>query len=84
MTSPTDDVWTYAAGEPSSGMIVPYVEPRGIHGFSGIYQPEVPFDMAVYMFNMLGRYLGTNGRHIPYLSDPEGHHCLEDSSCLHP
>jgi hypothetical protein len=30
---------------------------------------------------MLGRYIGTDGRDLPYLSDPTGHHCLEDSSC---
>jgi hypothetical protein len=82
MTTPDDvAVWEYEAGTPESGVVTPYVEPRGIHGFSGIYQPSVPFDMAVYMFNMLGRYIATDGHHIPYLSDPAGHHCLEDSSC---
>lgn len=82
MRSPDDvAVWTYRAGEPTSGVVAPYVEPGGIHGFRRIYEPGVPFDMAVYMFHMLGRYLGTNGRDVPYLSDPSGHHCLEDGSC---
>lgn len=81
MTSDADDVWTYVADEPFSGMVSPYVQPAGIHGFSDIYDSSVGFDMAVYMFNMLGRYLGTGGRDIPYLSDPGGHQCLEDSSC---
>ncbi|MBX7192263.1 MAG: hypothetical protein K1X94_09405, partial [Sandaracinaceae bacterium] len=82
VTGPSDDgVWEYEAGAPMSGLVSPYVEPRGIHGFSAIYDPNSPFDMAVYMFNMLGRYIGTDGRDIPYLTDPEGHHCLEDSSC---
>jgi len=75
------EVWRYQADSPMSGLVSPYVEPRGIHGFSDIFVPEAPFDMAAYMFNMIGRYLSTNGRHIPYLSDPDGHHCLEDSSC---
>ncbi len=82
MSSPGDlEVWQYEAGTPMSGLVSPYVEPRGIHGFSDIFEPTSPFDMAVYMFNMLGRYIGTDGRHISYLSDPAGHHCLEDSSC---
>jgi hypothetical protein len=82
MSSPDDvAVWDFAEGEPTSGLVSPYVEPRGIHGFSAIYDPSSPFDMAVYMFNMLGRYIGTDGRDLPYLSDPTGHHCLEDSSC---
>lgn len=83
MTSPDDDVWTYAVGEPTSGVISPYVQPAGIHGFAEIYDPALGFDMAVYMFNMVGRYTSTDGTDIPYLSDPTGHHCLEDSSCAY-
>lgn len=82
MTSPGEElVWTYAADAPNSGMVVPYVQPAGIHGFSALFDDTVAFDMAVYMFNMLGRYISTNGEDIPYLSDPDGHHCLEDSTC---
>ena len=33
------------------------------------------------MFSMVGRYLQTGGTVIPYLADPTGHHCLEDSTC---
>mgnify|MGYP001437796608 CR=1 FL=1 len=33
MSGPNDDtVWTYASGVPTSGMVSPYVQPRGIHG----------------------------------------------------
>ncbi len=60
---------------------MPYVQPAGIHGFNSLFDDSVAFDMSVYMFNMLGRYIGTNGEDIPYLSDPDGHHCLEDSTC---
>jgi hypothetical protein len=82
MASPTDvAVWQYTAGQPTSGLVSPYVEPQGVHGFSAIYDPNSSFDMAVYMFNMIGRYLTTHGEDIPHLSDPTGHHCLEDSSC---
>ena len=82
MTGPMDDaVWTYEAGEPSSGVVMPYVVPRGIHGFTDIFDSTVGFDMAAYMFNMLGRYTARDGTDIPYLTDPVGHACLEDSSC---
>jgi hypothetical protein len=82
MTQPGDDqVWTYAAGEANSGMVSPYVQPSGIHGFREIYDTTLGFDMGVYMFNMVGRYLRTTGTDIPYLSDPTGHQCLEDSTC---
>lgn len=84
MSDPNDSsVWTYANGMPTSGMVSPYVQPRGIHGFSEIYNDQIPFDMAVYMFSMVGRYLHTGGTEIPYLADPMGHHCLEDSSCAY-
>ena len=82
MAQPGDDsVWTYERGQASSGMVSPYVQPAGIHGFTEIYDDTLGFDMAVYMFNMVGRYLHSGGTDIPYLSDPTGHHCLEDSSC---
>lgn len=82
MTQPGEDaVWTYEPNQPNSGMVSPYVEPGGIHGFRRIYDNQLGFDMGVYMFNMVGRYLRTAGTDIPYLSDPTGHRCLEDSTC---
>ena len=64
-------------------MLNGYVIPRGIHGVNPdeMYNSEVPFDIGVYTFNLLGRYMRTGGQDLPYVSDPEGHHCLEDSSC---
>lgn len=84
MARPGDEsVFAYVNGMPNSGMVSPYVQPRGIHGFQQIYNEAIPYDMAVYMFSMIGRYLFTNGGEIPYLADPNGHHCLEDSSCAY-
>ena len=83
MAAGEDAVWTYASNTPTSGMVSPYVQPRGIHGFQKIYDPSLGFDMAVYMFSMVGRYLRTGGTEIPYLADPTGHHCLEDSTCAY-
>jgi len=82
MAQPGDDsVWTYDPAGPNSGMVNPYVQPAGIHGFRRIYDESLGFDMAVYLFNMVGRYLSTAGTEIPYLADPTGHTCLEDSTC---
>jgi hypothetical protein len=82
MTGPNDDtVWTYASGTPTSGMVSPYVQPRGIHGFQKIYDSSLGFDMGMYMFSMVGRYTFTGGTEIPYLTDPAGHRCLADLTC---
>jgi hypothetical protein len=82
MASPGDEsVFDYVAGEPTSGMVSPYSAPTGAHGFDLMFDDTIGFDAAVYMFNMIGRYMSTEGTDIPYLSDPTGHHCLEDSSC---
>lgn len=81
MTSPTDDVWSWVDGQPHSGVLNAYVIPRGIHGFNVIFDPTIGFDNAVYLFNTLGRYVRTHGTDLPYVTDPMGHHCQEDSSC---
>jgi hypothetical protein len=79
--STTDDaVWTYADGEPMSAVVNVYVHTQGIHGFDRVYE-DIPFDTGQYTFNVLARYMLTQGRDIPFMSDPEGHTCLEDSSC---
>jgi hypothetical protein len=84
MASPGEDsVWAYAAGEPMSGMANLYIIPRGAHGPTQVFDPSLLFDGGVYGFNMLGRYAGTRGTDIPYMSDPTGHHCLEDSTCTY-
>ncbi|GAB5542084.1 MAG: hypothetical protein SangKO_018440 [Sandaracinaceae bacterium] len=84
MSSPSDDaVWSFAPDTDMGGVLNGYVIPRGIHGVNPdeMYNSEVPFDIGVYTFNLLGRYMRTGGQDLPYVSDPEGHHCLEDSSC---
>jgi hypothetical protein len=80
MTVPDDSVWTYADGMPMSGVLNMYVHTQGIHGFDRVYE-DIPFDTGQYSFNLLARYIITQGRDIPYMSDPAGHLCLEDSSC---
>jgi hypothetical protein len=46
--------------------------------------PDKPFDEGVYLANLIGWYLRSGGTDLVYRSNPEGHHCLEDSSCVHP
>ncbi len=68
-------------GQPHSGVLNAYVIPEGIHGFDVIFNPDIGFDNAVYLFNTIGRYARTQGHDLPYVTDPDGHHCQEDSSC---
>ena len=82
-TSPTDDPFTHVPGEPLSGVVSAYAVPEGTHGFDAdtVMNPNVPFDVAQYMVNVIARHAATNGEDLYYVSSPEGHHCLEDSSC---
>ncbi len=82
MQSNDDDVWNPAPGGNISGLLNHYVIPNGVHGFDEIvYDPKLPFDASQYLFNLLIRYGYTQGRDIRYLTDPNFHHCLEDSTC---
>ncbi|MCS6856144.1 MAG: hypothetical protein NZM37_00390 [Sandaracinaceae bacterium] len=74
-------VWEYQRGAPTSALVTTYFNPYGAHAPSTLFDPDTPFDAPVYTFGLMGRYLSTGGRDIPYLSNPSGHHCLEDLSC---
>ena len=59
---------------------------HGDHGF-GLPSPTAAFDINTYMVNLLGMYFSSGGERIFYVEDPDGHTCLEDSSCdfvVHP
>lgn len=45
-------------------LVVPYIEARGHHGFD-IPHPRDPFDVDLYMINMIGRFFQTRGTEIP-------------------
>ena len=66
VTIPTD------AGE--SGMRIPYVNPRGSHGFA-TPDSSLPFDINLFSLNQLARYLQTAGTEIN--DDP----CMATDSC---
>jgi hypothetical protein len=67
-----------AAG--TSALCMPYVSNHGDHGF-GLPKPHAVFDIDTYMVNLLARYFSSGGQSILYVDDPDGHTCLEDTSC---
>ncbi|MFT5358100.1 MAG: hypothetical protein ACI9KE_005337 [Polyangiales bacterium] len=82
--SNTDDVWSPVPGQDVSGLLNHYVVPAGVHGFDElVYDQNLPWDPAQYLINLISRYGITNGQDLHYFTNPEGHTCLEDSSCPH-
>ncbi len=57
-----------------TGILIPMLAPQGLHGFASP-DPSAPFDLGTLLFNMLGRYVSSNGTAFGY--DP----CQVDSSC---
>lgn len=47
-----------------SRLVIPYIESRGHHGFD-VPHPGDPFDVDLYMINMIGRFFQTRGTEIP-------------------
>jgi hypothetical protein len=49
-----------------------------------VFLPSNPgdrFDIGLYLTNLVARFASTRGRDIVYVTNPRGHHCLEDNSC---
>ncbi|MCC6810962.1 MAG: hypothetical protein IT381_26265 [Deltaproteobacteria bacterium] len=46
-----------------SGMRIPYVAPKGKHGF-GLPQPKSAFDINRYMIYFVGEFFRSNGAHL--------------------
>ncbi len=57
-----------------TGVLIPMLKPQGLHGFV-TPDPGAPFDLGSLLFNMIGRYLSTNGTSFDY--DP----CQVTSTC---
>lgn len=77
-----DDVWDPVIGQNISGLLNHYVIPAGVHGFDEIvYDQSLPWDPAQYLINLVSRYGATGGTDIRYITDPDGHTCLENSTC---
>lgn len=82
MADASGDVWMPASGEPISGLLNNYAIPNGVHGFDQlVYDQSLPWDPAQYLINLIARWGSTHGHDLRYITDPDGHTCLEDSSC---
>ena len=82
MNGAGSDVWTVTPGEAVSGLLNNYAIPNGVHGFDQlVYDQSLPWDPAQYLINLISRWGATHGHDLRYVTDPEGHACLEDSSC---
>jgi hypothetical protein len=57
-----------------TGVLIPMLKPQGLHGFA-IPDPSAPFDLGTLLFNMIGRYLASNGTSFGYES------CQVTSTC---
>lgn len=75
------DIWRPIPGEDISGLLNNYAVPVGAHGFDEIIYLGVPWDTSQYLINLIARYGATEGQDIRYHTDPDGHACLQDSSC---
>lgn len=77
-----DDVWSVLPGDDVSGFLNFYSLPIGVHGFDSlVFDQELPWDPAQYLINLIARWGATGGQDLQYLTSPEGHQCLEDSTC---
>jgi hypothetical protein len=75
-----DQRWSPRQGDGMSAFVNAYIEPRGTHVFLPS-DPSQPFDIGLYMTNLVARFLATKGTDLPYVTDPMGHHCMATSSC---
>jgi hypothetical protein len=64
-----------------SAVVFPYLDPDGSHAIS-LPDPSESFDMGTYILNLVGRWFATDAIDLGYVTNPDGHHCLEDSSCV--
>jgi hypothetical protein len=60
--------------------VTAYLNPLGQHDWS-VGDPCQAFDGTTYMDNLLGHFFATSGEDLYYLSHPQSHTCLADTSC---
>jgi hypothetical protein len=72
--------WAPREGDAMSAYLTAYIVTDGTH----VFLPSNPgdrFDIGLYLTNLVARFASTRGRDIAYVTNPRGHHCLEDNSC---
>ncbi|MBL8682826.1 MAG: hypothetical protein JNK05_26915 [Myxococcales bacterium] len=72
--------WSPRMGDGMSAYANAYIVPDGTHVFLPS-DPSQPFDIGLYMTNLVARFLATKGTDLPYVTDPMGHRCMATSSC---
>jgi hypothetical protein len=70
--------WT--PGPPLVASVTAYLNPLGQHDWS-VGDPCQAFDGTTYMDNLLAHFFATGGQDLYYLSHPQSHTCLADTSC---
>ena len=81
MDGPDDAVFDLRLGAPTSALLTAYILPIGHHVILPT-DPQKLFDDGEYFANLVGWYYGSLGTDLLYLSEPAGHHCLEESTCI--
>jgi hypothetical protein len=72
--------WSVRRGDAMSAYVNAYIVPNGTHVFLPS-DPSQPFDIGLYMSNLVARFLATQGTDIVYATDPAGHRCMATSTC---
>lgn len=75
-----NDGMAWTPGPPLVASVTAYLDPLGQHDWS-VGDPCQAFDATTYMDNLLAHYFATNGEDLYYLSHPQSHTCLANTSC---
>lgn len=67
-------------GPAISGLLHVYAQPLGTHA-TELPNAAKTFDESTYYIHLIGRWFATDGAELEYVTNPNGHQCLEDASC---
>lgn len=73
-------LWQPREGEPMASFLNAYIYPEGTHTFIPS-DPSRPWDEGAYLTNLVARFFQSVGTDVVFYTRPDGHQCLEDSSC---
>ena len=76
---PTIAPWSGDTG-PTVAVLNAYIQPDGAHSF-GVTDPDLVWDPARYLMNVIGRFFATNGSDLYYRSHPAIHQCAARGDC---
>jgi hypothetical protein len=76
--SAQDGAWPPSA--PLVASVTAFPAPGGQHDWS-VGEPCQAFDTTTYMDNLLAHFFATNGQDLYYVTHPQTHRCLANTSC---